>query len=140
MFERLDDETKKELESACEQHIWLTIEGLGGVVWRMEHDLSDGRIESTPEIEEDLLKMREMSKFAARQISRFRAEVLDENGRPKKEYWDWYETWKEYVEELSDADFHELGKLAKEGTSPELDYMRPDPKELDRFDLIDLDD
>jgi len=140
MFERVKEDTKKKLESACEQYIWLTIDGLGDFVWRMNHDIADGRIPSTPSLEENILKMHETIIFATTQIKRFGPEVLDKDNKPTKEYWDWYDTWKKYVEGLSDKDFHKLGDLAAGETSAELDYMRPDPKDVERFDLIDLDD
>lgn len=141
MYEKVDEEMKKKLETGCEQLLYFVIDGLGGFIWRMEHDLGDGRIESTPGIEKDLLKMRETQQLAVSQLSRVGVEgALDENGRTTDIYWNWYRTWKSYIDGLDNADFYKLDKLSQEGTSPELGYMRPDPKEIDRFNLMDLEE
>lgn len=140
MFERVKKEVKEKLDTGCEHLLYFMIDGIGGFVWRMEHDLADGRIESTPGIEEDLLTMRETQQYATTQLSRVGVEgALDENLRPTDVYWKWYKTWDKYIKGLSDEDFYKLDKLSQDGTDSELDYMRPDPKEMNRFDLIDLD-
>ncbi len=140
MFERIKKETKEKLDTGCEQLLYFMIDGIGGFVWRMEHDLADGRIKSTPGIEEDLLTMRETQQYAVTQLDRVGVEgAQDENLRPTEVYWEWYKTWKAYITSLSNEDFYKLDKMSQDGTDPELKYMRPDPKETDRFDLIDFD-
>lgn len=140
MLEKVKEEIKKVLDIGCEQLLFFTIDGLGSFIWRMEHDMSHGRIKSSPEIEADILMMRETQQYAVGQLSRIGVKgAQDEELRPTDVYWEWYKTWKAYINSLSDADFQKLNKLCEEGTSSELDYMRPDPKEMNRFDLIDLD-
>ncbi len=141
MYEKIDKKMKKKLEAGCEQLLYFVIDGLCGLVWRMEHDLGDGRVESTPGIEKDLLRMKETQQFAVSQLPRVGVKgALDEDGRITDVYWNWYRTWKTYIDGLNDADFYKLDKLSQDGTSPDLNYMRPDSKEINRFNLIDLEE
>ena len=51
----MDKKVKQKLDAGSEIFLWLAIEELGGFLWRMNHDLADGRIDSTPGIEKDLI-------------------------------------------------------------------------------------
>lgn len=140
MYERVEKEAKENLKAGCEHLLYFTIDGLGSIIWRMNHDLADGRVKSTPGIEEEILEMREIQQFAVSQLERVGVEgAQDENNKPTQKYWDWYNTWKKYIDGLSDDDFYKLDKLSQDGTDPELSFMRPDPIETDRFNLIDFD-
>ena len=49
----MDNDLKEKLDKGSEIFLWFYIENMGGFLWRMNHDLADGRIESTPGIEKD---------------------------------------------------------------------------------------
>ena len=142
----MDEKTKKLLDECSEIFLWNYIEGVGGFIWRMNHDLGDGRIESTPGIEKDLVTMGENIKYAVEQLVRFGIE--DPQGKKDKDgrtnYWTWYQGWKEHMDSLSDEQFKELGDLMnKDTTDPCLDFIPTvnplnTDKSQDRFDMLDL--
>ena len=106
---------KKDVETCSEVKLFFTIDGLGGFIWRMNHDLADGRIQSTPGIEEDLKNMQDASGIAFDQTSRFLKKHKDEDGKPSEEYRKWYKTWKDYIEGLPADEWRKLGRLLNEG-------------------------
>lgn len=117
----ISDERKKTLDSASEIYLWVFIETLGGFIWRMNHDLADGRIDSTPGIEKDLVKMQEEVEYSVGQLKRFGIE--DPRGEDRDKYWEWYKMWKKKIESLSDADYHAMDKkLQADNSDPCLEF------------------
>jgi len=121
----MDEKITTVLDSASEVYLWLTIEGLGGFVWRMNHDLADGRIDSTPGIEKDLIDMRENIEYAVGQLTRFGIE--DPKGKGRDKYGEWYKMWKEYTESLSDTDYQKLNDMLAENESNPCPEFSPYP-------------
>lgn len=122
----MEEKIKKVLDSASEIYLWLYIEGIGGFLWRMNHDLADGRIDSTPGIEKDLVTMRESIEYAVSQLERFGIE--DPGGEGRDKYWKWYRMWKKHIEALSDADYNRMNDMLKDNESnpcPEFSPYKP---------------
>lgn len=122
----MDEKIKKTLDEASEVYLWLTIEGLGGFVWRMNHDLADGRIESTPGIEKDLITMQEQIEYAVSQLERFG--IKNPKGEDKEvrdAYWEWYQTWKKHIEALPDPEYKELNDMLQEDHTDSCDKFCP---------------
>ncbi|MFA5124668.1 MAG: hypothetical protein WC473_02480 [Patescibacteria group bacterium] len=91
-------------EPQTEMEYWEMIDGIGGIIWHTNHDISHGRYESSPEIEQQLADAQET-------IERLASELFDKFGvihpkdcpkaAPGEEmppapegkiyYWDWYE-------------------------------------------------
>ena len=118
----MDKKVKQKLDAGSEIFLWLAIEELGGFLWRMNHDLADGRIDSTPGIEKDLIKVRDEIEYAVGQLIRFGVED------PKKEsekYWAWYRMWKDFFDEISDSDIHEISKLLEKDASDKCSDYNP---------------
>ena len=99
-------ELKKHPET--QEEYWEAIEGLGGMVWRMGHDLGDGRIEETKGIQKDIDDMNAMLVQLVAEIEE-KFNVIPQEKTPKKEnpedklprapegsiyYWDWYHKMK----------------------------------------------
>lgn len=108
-----------EKESIFEKHpetevdYWSAIESLGGFIWRMNHDLGDGRIEDPHgKIDKDIQKMRKVSMQLVEEIGEkfgviapedcpqltLKQRMADEKPPPapegKEYYWDWYNRMK----------------------------------------------
>ncbi len=89
-----------------EMEYWMTIESIGGFIWRMNHDMGDGRIESTPEIEQNLSDAGKIQERLVSEISQFgviapkdcpRTKIGEEQPKAPKGktwYWDWYHKMK----------------------------------------------
>jgi hypothetical protein len=113
------------LDSASEIYLWLFIEATGGFLWRMNHDLADGRIDSTPGIEKDLVMMQENIEYAASQLERFGIP-----GPSDDKYWEWYDVWKKHIEALSDSDYKKLNDMLVDNESNPCPEFSPyEPKE-----------
>jgi len=87
---------------------WYLIEALGGFIWRMEHDLGDGRIsDSNNSIGKDIFEARSISGRLVKELEKFG--VIHPSDTPKNEigkelppppegkiyYWSWYSKMKE---------------------------------------------
>jgi len=102
-------ELKKQPET--EMEYWETIEALGGFVWRMNHDLGDGRIEDPDgEIAQAIEEGKQILNRLATELSE-KFGVIQPKDYPKTEpgqerppapegkiyYWDWYQKMKDAV-------------------------------------------
>lgn len=86
-----------------EKQLFCLIDSLGYVVWRFEHDLADGRLESNPELEKWLMEQKTTMISIVNQTSRFGVAI--ELDKPvHKDYWDWYRKHKKWWGELSDEE------------------------------------
>jgi hypothetical protein len=99
-------ELKRHPETELEY--WAIIEELGGFIFYLNHDLADGRIQSTPEMEKDIVDARKISKQLVGEL-RAKFGVVAPEDCPKREYgkkmpdppsglkwyWVWYEEMKE---------------------------------------------
>lgn len=112
-MEEVVDQQKEEFKKCSEIYLWSAIEQLGGFVWRMEHDLADGRIQSTPGIEADIMKMREYSAFAVSQLYRFGIQDPKESKEAQDRYWKWYHAWKDYFQKVSDEDLRKIEDMLR---------------------------
>jgi len=96
-------EIKKQPETELEY--WETIESLGGFIWRMNHDLADGRIKDpTGDIDKEIAEAREIStrligemdgKFGVIHYPKVKVgQNLPPAPKGKIYYWDWYKKMK----------------------------------------------
>lgn len=104
----IDPEFKQVCEQAPEILLYYTISSLGAFMWKMQHDLADGRIEESELVAKDLILAQEKIEFAVDQIKRFGVEKPKDNGRATPEYWAWFRWWDQYAKSLSDEDFRKL--------------------------------
>lgn len=86
-----------------EQEFWEAIEEMGGFLWRMNHDLADGRIEESGGISQDLVNIAEVQKSVVAEMCK-RFNVVPREEEPKRDigeelpappkgkvwYWQWY--------------------------------------------------
>ena len=99
---------KVEKHPQTELEYWEVIEGLGGFIWRMNHDLADGRIEDpTGSISKEISEARTISDLLVKELGE-KFEIIHPNDCPKTKigqkpppapegktyYWDWYEKTK----------------------------------------------
>ena len=142
----IKEETKKLLDECSEFYLWILIEQTGGFLWRMNHDLADGRIDSTSGIEEDLVNMQGRITYAVGQTERFGLEdPIGKNGQEGKDaYWKWYNGWKEHNDSLTGSEMSEVGKILNADHTDPCSKFRPkgstsDPDApLERVEMLDL--
>jgi hypothetical protein len=89
---------------------WQEIEEMGGILWRVNHEISHGRIEETPELRKDLNEVREKQQRLAEEVrdnfgiilpgdypKREPGQELPPPPEGKKYYWTWYEEMKREI-------------------------------------------
>jgi hypothetical protein len=114
------NKTSEELELLTEQEIYFAINTLGGFIWRMNHDMADGRIESTDGIMKDLDMAQYNIEYFVVLSSKFGtktkvAKTVNEHVHQTKEYWTWYRWWDDYFQkELTTSEWKEYMKLLKD--------------------------
>lgn len=99
-----DQEFQQRIETCSERDLYFTIDFFGGFIWRMNHDMADGRIplEDHPAIDKDVSRCRERSCIAVKQCSRFGVDpAVDKDNRPTDDYWKWYRWWDGWKKGLS---------------------------------------
>lgn len=92
-----------------EMEYWEVIDGLGGFIWQMDHDLADGRIEDkTGGIDKDIQKAQKRSAMLVSELKE-KFGVIPPEDCPKTKpgekvpsapkgkiyYWDWYNKMKD---------------------------------------------
>lgn len=140
MTQEIEPKLKKILDECSEIFLWASIEESGGFLWRMNHDLADGRIQSTPGIEAGLITMRANQEYAIDQLERFG--VPDPRKDKRKKYWDWYKTWKDFWTSVDPEIYNEINRRLKADSKDACEEYRPDglitTPPTDRFDILDL--
>lgn len=105
----IDAEFKETIDACDEIFLYLTINSLGGGLFYIRHDLADGRIESTPEIEEWLTEAQAQIEYAVDQTVRFGVEApRGENRVATAEYWEWFrkhDSWWKSLDESEQKTF-----------------------------------
>jgi len=103
------------IKNCSEQTLYFLINTLGGFIWRMNHDMADGRIKENV----DLSGEQYAIEFCVYQTTRFGVEILeakeDEHIKNSHSYWAWFRWWDSYFQnELSSREFEEYNKLSNQ--------------------------
>ena len=99
-----------DLEKLDEKELFIFIEDVGGTVWFLGHESSDGRIELTKENYQAIFDMREQIEQAVDLLSNFG--IQPKNGDTiTDDYWKWYEKQKDWFRELGEQEKAEYRKV-----------------------------
>lgn len=115
----MSDEAFYKKIAECEEHeLYFIINEIGGFLWRMNHDLADGRIKSSPGIDEDLKNLSALQQKAVEQTVRFGVPFKQEmkmNSILKEEvlvtcdeYWQWYRFWDKWKDDLKPEEWAQV--------------------------------
>ena len=110
-------------KSTCSEFVlYETIQAIGGIRWRLEHDFSDGRIEITEdEFLKRMVELTEALRAHSAQIVRFGVDKpLTEEGGPTDSYWEWYKKWNSWARELTEDQVKVLNELIISGEGKEI--------------------
>ena len=110
-------ELKSKIESCQEIELYFIIDMLGAYAWRVNHDLADGRVESTPELEKSIIEAHEDIVTTVGQLTRFGISPFLEDGKsPTEAYWSWFRAWDNYIKSvLTDEEWNDLNALMSIG-------------------------
>ncbi len=120
-----DEEFLEDIKKCDEITLYFMIDVIGGHLWRMNHDIADGRVESTEDIQKDLKNMRWRIEHAVDQTTRFGVDALvrNEKGKANDSYWKWFKYWDKWKKKLSTEDWDEFNEAYADG---EYKDMLPD--------------
>ena len=135
----LSAEEKKNLQEKFktfpEYKVYFMIEECGGFIWRMNHDLGDGRIEDTPDgaIAKDIERIREIQQLLADELPRFGVKVKNKTtGRVTEDYIEWYNYWHDWHKGMSD----EQWRMVNNRLSRKEDITEFLPEEKDKTFIL----
>lgn len=105
------------IESMNELELYFFIDTCGAFMWRMNHDMCDGRIpeKDWPGIDRDIVDVRAQQMTAVRRLPEFGVASLDAENKPTPEYWVWFRTWDAWKKGLADADWRTVDAAVTRG-------------------------
>ena len=84
--------------TCTEQELYFYINAFGGMMWRLNHDMADGRIE----VEIDLTPIQYAIEYCIMHTPRFGVDIQEpkdgEHVKTTPSYWAWFEWWDEYFQ------------------------------------------
>jgi hypothetical protein len=117
---------KKKIESFDEHIAYFFIDAIGGMIWRTNHDASHGKINMTPEIQEDLDQMREQQQYCVQLLSKFGVDPDSAKDRVNGNYWKWFTHWDNWKKNMSDDEWNAFDK--KMSTDEDISQLLPKQK------------
>lgn len=110
----LDVERANEL---TELELYEQIEALGGLIWRINHDLADGRIKGDDE-STGLNGLRIHQQYLLQLTRKFGVEIDEPSENPvhpTASYWCWYEHWNDHFKKMDDGTYSAFMAVRKAG-------------------------
>ena len=104
----LKEEDKKTIEEMDEMSSYFLIDAIGGILWRVNHDASHGRVEITPQMTEEMEYLREQQFHCLNQLGKFGVDPESANDRENGDYWKWFRHWDTWKKELTDEQWDEF--------------------------------
>lgn len=103
----MSEQDKQDILKMDEPTTYFLINECGHFLFRMNHELADGRIdeEDKPAILTDMTGIREVQAFAVENLGRFGVDPKSVEERDKGEYWKWYRFWDDWKEILTDEEW-----------------------------------
>lgn len=116
----IEEEKQKEIIDLNEVDTFFLIDECGAFIWRMNHEMSHGRIpaEHIEGVNADIASVREIQVFTVNNLSKFDVDpvsVSDKDG----DYWKWYRFWDAWKKGLSDEDWNAVNTALQNKTDYE---------------------
>jgi len=117
----MDEKFEDAILKCSELELYLTIDGMGGYIWRMNHDMGHGRIPSHEAIDKDLARMQVDIEKAVGQTVRFgvKEPFQPESKSASPEYFKWLRCWDQWKRELSDEEWNEVNDTLRRKSESE---------------------
>ena len=106
----MSEQDKKDILLMDEPTTYFLINECGNFMFRMNHDMADGKIpkESEEAVITDVNNIRIIQKFAADNLDRFGMDPESVKDGDKGEYWKWYRFWDEWKTGLSEDEWKDV--------------------------------
>lgn len=107
-----------------EAELYNLIQNYGGVIWRLNHAMSHGRI-SEPV---DMVPYQYLIEYCVMQTPRFGVEIEEpkegEHVVAGKSYWNWFSWWDHYFQHLTTEEFEDY--LSRVANGEDISMYRPE--------------
>lgn len=110
--------------TCTEQELYFYINTFGGMIWRLNHDMADGRIEE----ELDLTPYQYALEYCVMHTPRFGVTIDEpkegEHVKATDSYWAWFRWWDEYFQRtLTNEEYEDYRRKADNGE--DISQFRP---------------
>ncbi len=104
------------VNTCTEQELYRMIEAFGYKIWRLNHDMADGRIKENI----DLMPYQYAIEYCVMHTTRFGVEISEpkegEQVKATKSYWAWFKWWDNYFKNtLTDEECEEYEHKSERG-------------------------
>lgn len=112
-----DKITEKEMRSDIlnftEMELYFFIDECGGFIWRMNHDMADGRIphDDHAGIDKDIARIHKHQLFALKQLVRFGVDIDLADPKPTENYKAWYGGWNAWKRNMGNEEWEQIDTL-----------------------------
>lgn len=119
------DAFKKEIAKCSEIDLFIIIDQVGYMIWRIEHDIADNRIVYPEWDNNDKFVLQAEIELAVSETIRFGVQPFTEcTMHPTEMYFKWYRWWKDYIEGMSQEEWNKIAKEIKK----DIDYSHYRPQ------------
>lgn len=112
----------KKIQDLNELELYFLVEECGGFIWRMNHDMADGRIPESEHAGIDV-EIENVKKFQMQAINELPrvgiVQPLDETGHGTDAYWAWYRKWNQWHHNMSDESWRAVNAVTAKGVTVE---------------------
>ena len=122
---------REKIRTCPEIVLYFIIDAFGAFIWRMNHDMADGRIAAHhhPAIDKDIVQAGIRQREAVEQCKRFGIEQpFDNDGKAGPDYWKWYRWWDAWKHGMSNDEWDIIDAASSRAdglTEEELQRYRP---------------
>jgi len=109
----MEDSKKQKILKLDEVYTYFLIDQCGAFIWRMNHEMSHGRIPEVHhhEVEKDIVNTRELQQFAVDNLTRFGVDPESAKDRQNGNYWKWYKHWDNWKKGLTVEEWRKVDSL-----------------------------
>lgn len=127
----MSDQDKKDILGMDEVTTYFLINECGMFLFRMNHDLADGKIpeESIEAVKTDMINIREVQIFTVEHLDRFGVDPKSVEDKTEGEYWKWYTFWDEWKKNLTDDEWEVVASGEYKEYLPKTSWNEEDSSE-----------
>lgn len=103
----LSEQDKSDILAMDEVTTYFLVDECGMYLFRMNHDLADGRVpdESKEEVLKGMAEIRVIQKFTVDNLGRFDVDPESAFDKENGNYWKWYRFWSNWKNNLTDDEW-----------------------------------
>jgi len=102
---------KKKIDGFDEVMHYFYIDVIGGAIWRMNHDVSHGRMIMTPKLQKEMKEICGLQQYCAQQLTKFGIDPKSAKNRPDGDYWKWYGHWDNWKKAMTDEEWQHFDSI-----------------------------